>query len=274
MNTKGRKLFSATVLAVLCLASSDAAFSQPTACLAQARSTISPGAWEAIHAYFSSLSIGEAPHDKARLIRLRAAIVQLEAAKQQLIDLVDAQARDGAADTPLPGDQSLARMPPILQEIESITRSLRALAAAGNLFAAEPAFRRLVLNVEGKRASSLCNPRRQPAASATGQDGTKPGPRIGMEHQSFEQFERPAILKAAQFLDGILLGQCCIVQIEIRKGFEHVRSNALRLTRPIVAARPKFNFHDRPNVAGVSGRKHRYVVKKEALPVFHIWIYL
>ena len=174
LNTKGRKLFSATVLAALCLASSDAALSQPTACLAQARSTISPGAWEAIQAYFSSLSIGEAPHDKARLIRLRAAIVQLEAAKQQLIDLVDAQARDGAADTPLPGDQSLARMPPILQEIESITRSLRALAAAGNLFAAEPAFRRLVLNVEGKRASSLCNPRRQPAASATGQDGTKP----------------------------------------------------------------------------------------------------
>ena len=63
LNTKGRKLFSATVLAVLCLASSDAAFSQPTACLAQARSTISPGAWEAIHAYFSSLSIGEAPHE-------------------------------------------------------------------------------------------------------------------------------------------------------------------------------------------------------------------
>ncbi len=166
MNRTGWTRFLAASLALLCLASSPAAFSQPAACLAQARSTISPGAWEAAHAYFVSLTIGEAPHNKARLIRLRSAIVQLESAKQQLIEIAEEYARPGANTTPLANGQSLTRIPPILQEIESITRSLRALAATANLFAAEPAFRQLVLNVEGKRANSLCNVRRQTAAGS------------------------------------------------------------------------------------------------------------
>lgn len=197
MNKTGWKRLSAASLALLCLASSPAAFSQPAACLAQARSTISPGAWEAAQAYFASLTIGEPSHIKARLIRLRAAIVQLESAKQQLIDVAKAHARPGASGTPLPSDLGLARVPPILQEIESISRSLRGLAAAGNLFAAEPAFRQLVLHVEGKRANSLCSPRRPAAVGPADREALQ---RLVADLQT----ELNAIVKAEDALDSYI----------------------------------------------------------------------
>lgn len=163
MKRAGQQGLVGACFALLGLAGCAAAMAQPAApqpmaCLTQAAATVSPGAWDTARAYFSSLSIGETPQDKARLIRLRAAIVQLEGAKQQLIDVIDDYMRTVPADAVANNDAGLARVPPLLQEIESITRSLRALAAASNLYAAEPAFRQLVLNVDSKRAGPLCAP--------------------------------------------------------------------------------------------------------------------
>ncbi len=170
MVTTGCRIFARAALALLCLAAFPAALAQTVECLTHARSTISPGAWEAAHAYFQSLTVGDSGMPKARLIRLKAAIVQLEGAKQQLIDIAEAQMRAGAHSAALASDLSLARVPPLLQEIESLTRSLRALALAAGLHAAEPAFRQLVLHVDGKRANVQCNPRRPDAAGPGGSE--------------------------------------------------------------------------------------------------------
>jgi hypothetical protein len=139
---------------------------QEQACLGQVQAVVRPGLWERATDYIGSLSLAsEAARNKTRLIQLRALIIQYEAAKQRLIDIVESHMRGQSAGNATSEQLRLSTVPEVLVQMEEISGALTRLAREGNMFAAEAAFRDLMFNIDVKRTVTLCQLGRE--ASAT-----------------------------------------------------------------------------------------------------------
>jgi hypothetical protein len=129
---------------------------QLSGCLQQVQTSTSTSAWLEIRQYFASLASGPEQRNKAQLIQLRSRIVSLESEKQRLLDVIFAHQRDSNSGSPIGLELSVNRIPGILQEIGVVSGQLKSMAQSANLFAAEPAFKQLVINLDAKRAVTLC----------------------------------------------------------------------------------------------------------------------
>lgn len=166
---------------------------QSSDCIHSVRTTVTTSAWEDIRSYFASLVVSPSQRNKAQLIRLRANIVQLEAEKQRLIDVLMAHAVGDVSGTPATSSLASTQIPSILEHISSITSELKSMAMGANLFAAEPAFRELVVTLEGKRGRTLCSLSREAAGGFIDKDAVK---RLAAELES----ELAAIIAAEDTL--------------------------------------------------------------------------
>jgi hypothetical protein len=131
---------------------------QLSSCLQQVQTSTSTSAsaWDEIREYFATLASSPEQRNKAKLIQLRSRIVSLESEKQRLLDVIAAHQRDSTAGSPVSAELSMNRIPDILREISFISGELKSMAQGANLFAAEPAFRQLVITLDAKRAVTLC----------------------------------------------------------------------------------------------------------------------
>lgn len=136
---------------------------QPSACFERVGTSVVTSAWKDIGSYFTTLFVSPAQRNKAQLIRLRASIVKLEGEKQRLVDVAIAHAHDGITEAPLARDLAADQIPPILEHISDISYELNSMAEDANLFAAESAFRQLLVTLDAKRAITLCSLSREAA---------------------------------------------------------------------------------------------------------------
>ncbi|MBB4362179.1 hypothetical protein GGD65_003204 [Bradyrhizobium sp. CIR18] len=166
MNTR-YSLIQLLVCTTLLISNSTPSSSAQEDCLQQARMGVLPGAWETIKNYFTSLDVtNQATRNRSRLLQLRAEIISLESWKQRLIEIVDAHIRGSSAGMGVSEDLRLSKIPDALAQIEAITRELTWLAKEGNLFAAEDAFKELMINLNAKRVDTLCRIAQEAASTA------------------------------------------------------------------------------------------------------------
>ncbi|MGR9206331.1 hypothetical protein ACU8OG_20715 [Rhizobium leguminosarum] len=155
MRTSLAILFAPTMLLY-----ADAALSAPAPekeCFQQAKFGATPGAWEQIKAYFGTLNpISEPELPTSRLIELRAEIIHFEGVKQNLIEIVEAHINTGSSGSEVAENLRLSEIPALLRQLESIARRLNRIAQGGDMFAAQDAFKQLVLNIDGSRADKIC----------------------------------------------------------------------------------------------------------------------
>jgi hypothetical protein len=157
MKVQHRLLQLLTSAALLVGGDAPLGFAQETPCLQQVRSGVQPGVWETIKHYFASLSLtSEATRSRSRLIQLRANIVNLESAKTQLVEIIEAHINSRASGAEVSNDLRLSTIPDALDRIETITKELTWIARDGDMFAAENSFKELILNLDIKRATTLC----------------------------------------------------------------------------------------------------------------------
>lgn len=145
-----------TAVATIALLAPRSGQAQLSGCLQQVQTSTSTSAWHEIRQYFATLASGPEQRNKAQLIQLRSRIVSLESEKQRLLDVIAAHQRDSATGSPVGSELSANRIPDILQEISVVSSQLKSMAQNANLFAAEPAFRQLVITLDAKRAVTLC----------------------------------------------------------------------------------------------------------------------
>ena len=125
-------------------------------CLRLAEAEIKPGVWDTIKTYFASLSLtNQAAKNRSRLIALRSEIIGLESRKQQLVELLGAEISDPTSRAAV-SEERLSRVRDVLTEIGPITFRLTTIARDGDMFAAENAFKQLIIYFEGK-SSTLCS---------------------------------------------------------------------------------------------------------------------
>jgi hypothetical protein len=122
--------------------------------------SIAINTWQEIKQYFSTLLVPPTKRNKAELIRLRASIVSYEGEKQKLMEVLAAHQPPQVSGS-VAAEQSLDQIPGLLERIDGINASLRNLANDANLFAAEPAFRDLVVTMQAKRSLTLCSIRKE-----------------------------------------------------------------------------------------------------------------
>jgi hypothetical protein len=129
-------------------------------CFQLAQNGVRPGAWETIKDYFASLSPRiEAP--RSRLIQLRAQIVEVESLKQNIIEIVEAHIAGLASGGGVSKDLQSSKIGDAMKQIDIITSNLIRIADDGNLFAAEDAFKQLLITFNTKRIGTLCELARQ-----------------------------------------------------------------------------------------------------------------
>jgi hypothetical protein len=133
------------------------AIGQQEQCLQLAQSGVQSTTWQEIRAYFASLSLGdETRKERSRLLQLRAQIIDLESQKQQLIEIVSSHLNGGTSGVGVGSKLMLTDIPSVLTQIDRISERLADIARTGDLFAAEKAFKDLKVNLDEKRASTLC----------------------------------------------------------------------------------------------------------------------
>jgi hypothetical protein len=141
------------------------AFGQQQQCFQLAQNGVRLEAWVTIRDYFASLSIGnDIRNERSRLLQLRGKIIDLESQKQKLIELIDSHLRNSVAGTIVSTQLRITDIPKILGNIDYISQELTDLSNAGSLFAAERAFKELKMNLDRKRASTLCELAQQTAS--------------------------------------------------------------------------------------------------------------
>lgn len=133
-------------------------YSRATRCRPlQTQTGVHPGVWERIKNYFESLNFkDEATKNRSRLTELRAQIVNLESAKQRIIDIVEAHIEGSASGIGVSKELRLSEIPAALVQIDGISDALMGIAKDGDLFAAENSFKELKLNLHDKRFFTLC----------------------------------------------------------------------------------------------------------------------
>jgi hypothetical protein len=123
-------------------------------CYGVGQSEIGPGAWQTVKAYFASLSLtDEASRDRSRLLQLRAAIIDLEASKAELIEALEARIDRQQSPTVGPAAFNLT---PLIQSIDRLTDELASIARDGSMFVAERTFKDLMINLPSKKLT-LCD---------------------------------------------------------------------------------------------------------------------
>jgi hypothetical protein len=137
---------------------------QETTCLAEVKASVFPSVWNRITEYFYTLRLTSG-EDKSQLIRLRAKIVLYESGKQQLIDIVQAHMTGGSSGSAVARQLVSSEIPKVLDQMDQITRELIRMADEGNLFAADNAFKDLLINFDLKRTQILCGLAQGAAAS-------------------------------------------------------------------------------------------------------------
>ncbi|MGO7044068.1 hypothetical protein ACCT07_33155 [Rhizobium johnstonii] len=155
MRTPLAILFAPTMLLY-----ADATLSAPAPekeCFQQVEFGARPGAWEQIRAYFVSLMpISEPELPRSRLIELRAQIIHFEGVKQKLIEIVEAHISTSSSGSGVAENLRLSGIPVLLTRLDSIAGGLNRIAQDGDMFAAQDAFKQLVINIEAKRVDTLC----------------------------------------------------------------------------------------------------------------------
>lgn len=146
----------ATAALAIALLAPSRSQAQLSSCLQQVQTSTSTSAWNEIRQYFATLASGPEQRNRARLIQLRSRIVSLESQKQRLLDVIAAHERDSIIGAPVASELSLNQIPEILREISYVSNDLKSMAQDANLFAAEPAFRQLVITLDAKRTVTLC----------------------------------------------------------------------------------------------------------------------
>ncbi|MEK6210357.1 MAG: hypothetical protein AABM64_08320 [Pseudomonadota bacterium] len=160
--TSVKSIARAVVMTALILAQGSVR-AQPDACFDQVGTTVATSVWKDIGSYFTTLFVSPAQRNKAQLISLRASIVYLEVQKQRLIEIATAHTIDEVSGLTAARNLAADQIPEILQRISGISTRLNEMAQEANLFAAEPAFRQLVLTLDYKRAVTLCSLSREAA---------------------------------------------------------------------------------------------------------------
>ncbi|RVH69172.1 hypothetical protein CN198_13985 [Sinorhizobium meliloti] len=141
-------------------------------CLQAVELGVKKTVWEHIAIYFGTLlpggepSLPRPPVSRSHLTQLRREIVRFESVKENLIEIIEAHINTGASGTPVSEDLRLSKIPDALARMGSIASRLNSIAEEGDLFSAQDAFKELLINVEVKRADSLCR-LAQAAASPT-----------------------------------------------------------------------------------------------------------
>ncbi|MBY3441764.1 hypothetical protein [Rhizobium laguerreae] len=150
----------AILFAPIMLLYADAALSAPALegeCLQQVERGAKPGTWEQIKAYFLSLKpISQRGVPMSRLMELRAEIIRFESVKQHLIEIVEAHINTQSSGTGVAENLRLSGIPVLLMKLDSLAGRLNRIAQDGDMFAAQDAFKQLIINIETKRVDTLC----------------------------------------------------------------------------------------------------------------------
>ncbi len=145
----------------------DSSRAQMDECLRATQTGAPPSAWERIKNYFVSLGLAaKPPGSRYELIRLRAELVSLEADKQELIHIISERISGSTPEISNSEASPLSRIPGLLSKIGRSLEDLQLLAEQGNMFAAEPAFKDLKINLQEKRAYAWCQLAHQMNSSA------------------------------------------------------------------------------------------------------------
>lgn len=155
LRTSAKSIAIAVMMTVLIFVQ-DSVQAKPNGCFEQVDATVVPSTWKKIGDYFTNLFVSPAQQNKAQLIRLRASIVKLEAEKQRLVDVVMVY-MDQSSGAQAARNLAADKIPSILDHIIDISSELNSMAQEANLFAAEPAFRQLLLTLDAKRIMTLCS---------------------------------------------------------------------------------------------------------------------
>jgi hypothetical protein len=127
-------------------------------CLQQAETGVQPNVWQMVGRYFRSLSPTDpASRSRSRLLQLRAAVIQYESAKQQLIEILEAHINGQASGAVASQRLQLESIPHVLAQIEDITARLRSISDEQDLFVTEKPFKDLVMTFDQKRVTTLCD---------------------------------------------------------------------------------------------------------------------
>jgi hypothetical protein len=146
-------LFAASIA----LALADPAKADSTECLGQAEIGVQPSVWQSISNYFASLSVTDpGTKSKSRILELRKKIVEYEAGKERLIEIMEAHIN---GQTSAAGDSqrlSADEIPRVLDQIQHIIGQLQSLANSDDLFVTEKPFKDLVMTFDLKKSMTLC----------------------------------------------------------------------------------------------------------------------
>lgn len=131
------------------------AFSQQVPCLQQLRLTVKTGAWNAIADYFSTLGLGREP-SMDQLLSLRVKVVQFLKVKQNLIEIVEAHISGLPPGSVVSADLHTSRIPELVRQLDLIAGQLDELGRNRDMFVKDDAFKKLVMGIDLKRTSLLC----------------------------------------------------------------------------------------------------------------------
>ena len=108
--------------------------------------------WQSISNYFASLSVTDSgTKSKSRLLELRKKIVEYEAGKERLIEIMEAHIN---SQTSAAGDSqrlSADEIPRVLDQIQHIVGQLKSLENSDDLFVTEKPFKDLVMTFDLKK---------------------------------------------------------------------------------------------------------------------------
>jgi hypothetical protein len=141
----------------IALALADPAKADSTECLGEAEIGLQPSVWQSISNYFASLSVTDpGTKSKSRLLELRKKIVEYEAGKERLIEIMEAHIN---GQTSAAGDSqrlSADEIPRVLDQIQHIVGQLKSLENSDDLFVTEKPFKDLVMTFDLKKSMTLC----------------------------------------------------------------------------------------------------------------------
>jgi hypothetical protein len=119
---------------------------------------VHPSLWQTVQTYFRTLSPTDpASRSAARLLELRATVLNYESAKQRLIEILEAHLRNQVSGGVVSDRLQLTTIPDVIDRIKQIGDELESFEDDNDLFVAEKPFKDLVVTIGVKRAITLCN---------------------------------------------------------------------------------------------------------------------
>jgi hypothetical protein len=119
---------------------------------------VHPSLWQRVQTYFRTLSPTDpASRSAARLLELRATVLNYESAKRRLIEILEAHLRNQVSGVVVSDRLQLTTIPDVIDRIKQIGDELESFEDDKDLFVAEKPFKDLVVTLGVKRAITLCN---------------------------------------------------------------------------------------------------------------------